>query len=713
MIQLENIKKAYGNNVILKDINYNFTLNSCIYTITGKSGSGKTTLFNILFGIDQNFTGNYYINDRDIKTFKEKDWDSIRNKCISIVHQDFKLLNNLSVYNNLYYSFALHDENVEDRINYVLELLHLDNIKESIVGSISGGEKQRLAIARAILNKPEYILLDEPTSNLDDENTKEILTYLRMLKKENTTIIIITHDYRVEKYSDIILHLENGILSLREDRLIKGKEENKRLEVYHMDTYPHLISYFYKSLKSRVENILISNIPVCVIFCIVIVLYGFISYSSMQQFNTLFQGLSSKAIYISSLQYTDEYRERVADSKKSIGDDGTRIAFSNIDLEKVKSVNHVSDAKLFYSSVVSLYDNEGCVLSLPLHKKNFHSNLKKQASFSSAPESVMFGFQSLTVPSDFILDFNQESIVLKYGNFPQDGTNQVLIPDVYAIQYFGDFKEHSNEKINLDVFSKDGEKITKEYIVSGVYQTNYQATFHDKYLIYVPYDQESFMSELSQEDYLQRKQMDIQDNIEITNYHNPIYDSYESFEKAMGTGNSDMIIRVDDSYNQEEVVSILKEVFPNLKIFSQSEFENGEFSNAYQHIQNMVLYGSLVVACILGIIITFINRGYIKQRNREFAIMYSLGYSRKQGILLIVLEYILMTIIDLLIAYGLLLIAYQLYFKTSSSNLLFEHIFQMNVIVKVVVFTFIINLVSSVASLSGIKKKNLKKYLEV
>ena len=104
MIKLQNIQKKYGDKVVLQDVSYSFDKNNIIYTITGKSGSGKTTLFNILFGIDQQFDGMYLFNDRNIKELSETEWDMLRNRSISIVYQDFKLLDKLSVYNNLYFS---------------------------------------------------------------------------------------------------------------------------------------------------------------------------------------------------------------------------------------------------------------------------------------------------------------------------------------------------------------------------------------------------------------------------------------------------------------------------------------------------------------------------------------------------------------------------------------------------------------------------------
>lgn len=212
IILLENVKKHYGNRLVLKNINYEFNKSGTIYSIIGQSGCGKTTLFNILFGLDQDYDGSYSIDGNDMKKLSSSEWDYVRDKMIHIVFQDFKLLENFSVFDNLAITIGNLNVNENDLTEFdiILKKLDLKDCVNQKVSSLSGGEKQRVAIARAMLQKPKVILLDEPTGNLDDTHTHQFLNYLNLIKNEDTLIIIITHDYRVIPFSDIVLKLEDG-----------------------------------------------------------------------------------------------------------------------------------------------------------------------------------------------------------------------------------------------------------------------------------------------------------------------------------------------------------------------------------------------------------------------------------------------------------------------------------------------------------------------
>ncbi len=190
MLKLSNLTKKYDNKVVLNDVSFQLTNPTDLYVLTGESGSGKTTLFNIIFGLDNDYQGTYKLFGTDSKTYKNQEWNNLRSNDIKMVFQDFKLFEQLTVYENLYLSGDFEDE----EINSALESMDLLELKNEYVKNISGGQKQRVAIGRAILGTPKVILLDEPTGNLDGMTTDRIMDYIIKLKNKGILIFIITHD---------------------------------------------------------------------------------------------------------------------------------------------------------------------------------------------------------------------------------------------------------------------------------------------------------------------------------------------------------------------------------------------------------------------------------------------------------------------------------------------------------------------------------------
>ena len=210
MIKLENISKKYGDHIIFDSMNITFDDENSLNGIIGKSGSGKTTLFNILFGLDNSYEGQYSIDNKNTKDFSNNVWDKTRKEDIHIVFQDFKLIDNFTVLENLILTLNCSISSAEE----ALKKLNILEIKNEKVKNISGGEKQRLAISRAIIGNPKILLLDEPTGNLDDTHTDIIMKCVQSLKNENMMIFIITHDNRIIDYCDNIYLLEDKHLKL-------------------------------------------------------------------------------------------------------------------------------------------------------------------------------------------------------------------------------------------------------------------------------------------------------------------------------------------------------------------------------------------------------------------------------------------------------------------------------------------------------------------
>lgn len=207
---IQRIGKCFGQRKIIDEVSYDF-LGGHSYAIIGESGSGKTTLLNILGLLDNKYSGSIFIDNSEI----EKKYDNylIRNKKIGFVFQSYYLIDYLDVKDNilmpLEYSGTSFDK---EYYEYLLDTLKIKSIEESKVNYLSGGEKQRVAIARALINKPEIIICDEPTGNLDDKNSNQVISILGNLTSEDKVLIIVTHNYDVSQACDIVLKLEKGKL---------------------------------------------------------------------------------------------------------------------------------------------------------------------------------------------------------------------------------------------------------------------------------------------------------------------------------------------------------------------------------------------------------------------------------------------------------------------------------------------------------------------
>ena len=213
IIKLENITKRF-DRVILDSLSLKIEKNT-ITVIKGLSGAGKSTLLNILGLIDFKFTGDYYLDGVLINNLKKNELTKFRNKRISYIFQAYNLINNLTVYDNLtlplLYNDTKYNEAYIRKIDDVLRELNILYLKDNKASILSGGEKQRVSIARAILMDTEIVIADEPTGNLDKENKNILLSYFKLLKeKYGKTIIIVTHDDDMLELADKKYVLSNG-----------------------------------------------------------------------------------------------------------------------------------------------------------------------------------------------------------------------------------------------------------------------------------------------------------------------------------------------------------------------------------------------------------------------------------------------------------------------------------------------------------------------
>ena len=224
ILEVKNLSKTYGKgDTMVKALdNVSFSVEKGEFVaIIGPSGSGKSTLLHILGGVDVPTSGNVIINDTDISTLDETALAIFRRRQIGLVYQFYNLIPILTVEENLTLLLLLDGRKPDKKqINELIKKLGLENRLDHLPNQLSGGQQQRVSIGRALVNHPALMLADEPTGNLDSENSKEIVALLRHFNKAlNQTVIIITHDEKIALSADRIISIEDGKITRDEVRI--------------------------------------------------------------------------------------------------------------------------------------------------------------------------------------------------------------------------------------------------------------------------------------------------------------------------------------------------------------------------------------------------------------------------------------------------------------------------------------------------------------
>lgn len=218
ILSVSNLKKTYttrfGGSQVQALKNISFSVDNGEYVaVMGESGSGKTTLLNILAALDKPTSGNVLLNGVNLSTVREKEISAFRREHLGFVFQDFNLLDNFSLKDNIYLPLVLagkkHSE-MEDKLRPIAKMLGIEQIIEKYPYEVSGGQKQRAAVARALITEPELILADEPTGALDSKATDDLLGLFNEINENGQTIVMVTHSTKAASHANRVLFIKDG-----------------------------------------------------------------------------------------------------------------------------------------------------------------------------------------------------------------------------------------------------------------------------------------------------------------------------------------------------------------------------------------------------------------------------------------------------------------------------------------------------------------------
>ena len=217
IIKTENLSKSFkrGSNTLFAVKNVNFTLEEGDFVnIIGRSGSGKSTFLNLLSGLLKPTEGKIFAKGKDMSDFSDREISKYRNEVIGFVPQSLGTLPNLNVLENVslpYYLFK-RDDSAYEKAAMLLDEMGILHLKDDFPKNLSGGELKRVQIARSMINSPELLILDEPTSDLDKNTTMEIMDLLKKINSKGTALIIVTHELDILKYGNTLYQMEDGSL---------------------------------------------------------------------------------------------------------------------------------------------------------------------------------------------------------------------------------------------------------------------------------------------------------------------------------------------------------------------------------------------------------------------------------------------------------------------------------------------------------------------
>lgn len=670
MLELKNVSKSYTNIKVLNNVNIKFRKKEFV-SILGPSGSGKTTLLNIIGGLDKYDEGDLIIDGVLTKNFKESDWDNYRSKKIGFIFQDYNLINHLTVFENVELALLVNGKKNKSKVIDTLKKVGLENEMNKLPNELSGGQMQRVAIARSIINENDIILADEPTGALDSKTSIEIMKILKEISR-NKLVIMVTHNVELANiYSDRIIEINDGKI-IKDTKAYNdcSKENVKKSKKMSMSFLTSLYLSFRNLLTKKGRTFLVSFAGSIGIFGISLIL-------------SLSSGLNNY-IKITENEYLSNYPITIYKNNEIL----------NFDLN-LKEIKGSPDKITAYNDIASNYINDNKKYNnLYDFKKYVDSGLlNKYTKFITYDYNLEFqlynNYEKVTSIYKALSDDEiKENYDLVYGSVPKNKNEIVLIVDKNnvindSILYSLGIKDKNelsiiyekiknNESVNLEEEYNFDELLKEEYklILNTDYYVKEKNNYVDKSndisymkkiidngmtikivgILKPKNDYEinnviGYKVELSKyiiqknrlsiigKDQLNNRNINILTNKKFDNLNNTFDnivnvlgindldnpDSISIYFNSLSDKNS--IIKEIDNYNKNHNEKIT--YFDNIKTILNTITN---IVNSISYILVGLVFVSLIVSSLLIAIITYIS---VLERKKEIGILKSLGASRK------------------------------------------------------------------------------------
>lgn len=296
MFEIKNVSKKYKNEYAVK--NLNLEIGRGLNFIIGPSGSGKTTLLKIISGMENEFEGDVFYSGKSIKNLTDDERAQRYNSKFGFVWQDFNLIENMTVEENILLPLHIKNINMKNEVNKVLKKLKISNLKNKKVKLLSGGQKQRVAIARELVKNPEIIIADEPTSALDAKTSTEVIQILKEISKDKT-VIIVTHDTSLIDENSKVYKLDKGELISKPQHIDSEIIENKENLTCKFN-FSKALKVSKTNLKSKISRTIISLLAILVSSVFLMTsLSGVISNSGEESFDKLIKEYGNQMLDLS------------------------------------------------------------------------------------------------------------------------------------------------------------------------------------------------------------------------------------------------------------------------------------------------------------------------------------------------------------------------------------------------------------------------------
>lgn len=709
LIELRKMTKKVQNELILDHVTIEMMHPSKIYSFFGEHTQANELLFNILFGLDTNFEGDYVLFGENTKNFTQEDWHQRRNLDIQYVYKDLKLIETMKVVDNLLVAGRFTEEEVDQQLAF----FNLMTYKDSLVSELGIALQLKVAIARSLLLKPKILMLEEPTLGLENSTIDSLMKELNRLKNTGVTILIATKNMSLIEQSDFVYHYKNNKLVL-----IKSSTESShfKFSVVQRSIRPK-IPFFYtqKLLRAATLSLFFMLIPIIPALTLYLLSFAYSTQKQTEVFVHLMDTVSSDVIVLDSKNkvinlHTDELKE--FQTGKNYNEN--RLFFSSEDLNSVKQLENVVDIGLSNSHYHSSQDMHQRELNLNIDVDQLKQDFSKHFKANNPEAYIYFQFENMKLSQDFIQDYNPDDIHLLAGNFLEDRSNQLLIPDILAGIIFPNtnYKDIIGKSVHLDTFTMDQFYATQKvgYIVNGIYEVDFKKYDDFIFPLYVAWNQKSVVEQNPDlEQYYAQIKMDIGKDDSLFSFEDKSYlDSFEKFKSSLGLGYSTMVIKVKNEQAIPKLSEQLHQLFPDLVQLSQYSIQKGDYLQNYRLTQIKTFWNYVIVALLFGVFVMIFNRKFFDAHKYELATQYSLGYRSREIVQIIIYEHIYIYLFCFVLSYGLAAYIYVVHFKNSIYLNEIRALFTPSIFFKNFILGGIACLVSILFNIQDVNDKSMK-----